>query len=111
MQLSAGQMKVMLIDHLEDNDPSRLKSLRQSKELPAFLETQTEAAVQALQWARESGLTDPAGQIMARDYAIQALLEYPPPISVADEGEEIPDEMIGEAAELFKKWLHVKSGK
>ena len=45
MQLSADQMKVMLIDHLEDNDPGRLKSLRQSKELPAFLETQTKAPV------------------------------------------------------------------
>ena len=111
MQLSAGQMKVMLIDHLVQYDRDRLKTLRQSKELPEFLETQTKAAIQALQWAMESGLTDPAGQIMARDYAIQALLEYPPPISVTDEGEEIPDDKIGEAAELFKKWLHVKSGK
>ena len=71
--------------------------------LPAFLETQTKAAMQALQWTRESGLTDPAGQTMARDYAIQALLEYPPPTSVTDEGEEIPDDKIGEAGGIVQK--------
>ena len=78
MLVNRGELEGILLDHMSEHHPKLLNELRAKKELKTFAEIQVDAAMRILEWNLK-GLKqpDPAGEIMARDYAVETLLELP----------------------------------
>ena len=94
------EMKMMLLEHLEDTNPRHLRELRTKGELEPMLESQVRAAQDAMKWGLASVVKDDlAGGVMARDRAVAVLLEYPG--SGPDPTDPSLDEMRLLAREIF----------